>query len=694
MRIVNVFYELENGNIIINLVKQENGKKKIEKVISNIRPYFYIRKEDYNSFKSLMENFYTHIVNIEFVKAINGEFCKIIVDIPHNVRTIREILKQNNILTFEADIPFSRRWLIDNNIDLGDERLRFISLDIEMNNPPYRFPNEDDEILSIAVYSDDFQKVFHRDDYKSEKDLLLDFLKSILDYSVIIGWNLIDFDLKFLTIRLRKNNIDPNILKLWAWIDMLDLYKRFVTSYSKTTVVPSLKLEDVAFYELGEKKLDKSLLINRNKEEVIMYNLNDARLVWLLEKKLKLAELVENFSLVSNLLIEDCIYFSTIIEYWVMRELKGKYIFNNKGEEKEESYEGAIVFNPPSGIINNVAVFDFSSLYPNIIKAFKISIENINNDDKGEYVYPKIIDYILQLRKKYKKMYEETKNEVYNTLQIAAKFLAASFYGVLGFSSSRIYKKELAERITHYGRMLITDVANFVSSLGYRVIYGDTDSIMIQIEFEKALEMEKKINEYLLNKYNKPELNVKFEKYFEKIFFYGKKKRYFGRLIWEEGNNVDKYISRGLEIRRTDFCELVKEFQENYLKLLLEDIKKATKYYYEFINNIEKQDIKKFVFYKRITKLVEEYKSLPPHIRALLKKMNNGGYQYYVGEKIGYIVTKYKDGKILDVEFFDDSKVNNIKPDYDYYKELVREVYKRITPTNLIFNNILNYVGK
>lgn len=61
------------------------------------------------------------------------------------------------------------------------------------------------------------------------------------------------------------------------------------------------------------------------------------------------------------------------------------------------------------------------------------------------------------------------------------KLVANSIYGCLGFSISRFYSKHLAALITRMGRQALLRAKDIVDSTGgVRVIYGDTDSVMIQ----------------------------------------------------------------------------------------------------------------------------------------------------------------------------------------------------------------------
>lgn len=61
------------------------------------------------------------------------------------------------------------------------------------------------------------------------------------------------------------------------------------------------------------------------------------------------------------------------------------------------------------------------------------------------------------------------------------KLVANSIYGCLGFSASRFYSRPLAALITKKGRDSLMAARDIVNKRGgVSVIYGDTDSLMIE----------------------------------------------------------------------------------------------------------------------------------------------------------------------------------------------------------------------
>ena len=87
-------------------------------------------------------------------------------------------------------------------------------------------------------------------------------------------------------------------------------------------------------------------------------------------------------------------------------------------------------------------------------------------------------------------------------LQLALKIIANSMYGCLGFANSRFFAKPLAALVTSQGRAVLQSTVDIVTKKGYDVIYGDTDSIMINTNTTDIQEV-KEIGKMVKSEINK-----------------------------------------------------------------------------------------------------------------------------------------------------------------------------------------------
>ena len=99
-------------------------------------------------------------------------------------------------------------------------------------------------------------------------------------------------------------------------------------------------------------------------------------------------------------------------------------------------------------------------------------------------------------------------------------------YGCLGFTSSRFFAKHLAALITGYGRRILEDtVKDVTDQLNYDVVYGDTDSIMINTrttDIKEALKIGHEIKRFINKKYRLLEIDI--DGVFQSLLLLKKKK--------------------------------------------------------------------------------------------------------------------------------------------------------------------------
>ncbi|PSQ15125.1 hypothetical protein BRD00_15325 [Halobacteriales archaeon QS_8_69_26] len=174
------------------------------------------------------------------------------------------------------------------------------------------------------------------------------------------------------------------------------------------------------------------------------------------------------------------------------------------------------------------------------------------------------------------------------------QFVGQSLYGVSGWDRFRLYDKENAAAVTATGREVIEFTEEVTGEMNYRVIYGDTDSVMLELggdvseeeAIERSFDIEDRINASY-DEFAREELNaaqhrfqIEFEKLYRRFFQAGKKKRYAGHIVWKEGKDVDDIDITGFEYKRSDIAPITKEVQREVIEMIVtgEDIEEVTAY--------------------------------------------------------------------------------------------------------------------
>jgi len=260
---------------------------------------------------------------------------------------------------------------------------------------------------------------------------------------------------------------------------------------------------------------------------------------------------------------------------------------------------GGYVFDSIPGIYHQVLVLDFKSLYPSIIRTFKIDplgmIVGLSGQtdhplagfdgavfDRERSLLPALIAELWQQR-------DEAKAQQDAALSQAIKILMNSFYGVLGSNICRFYDPRLASSITKRGHEILIATKDWIEQQGYQVIYGDTDSVFVHIGHNRQGASPDSIGKTLasgLNQWWQQKLSasyevdscleIEFETRYDLFFMpklrthdKGSKKRYAGLKIDRLG--VEQWVFKGLEAVRTDWSPLAQTFQKQLYALVLKD---------------------------------------------------------------------------------------------------------------------------
>ena len=638
---------------------------------------------------------------------------KVTCQVPRLVPEIREAASRLSGVrdVLEADIRFYMRYMIDNDIYpcswheveaeeirnahgwrvdkvyLAKSRprvvegtpppLRVYAFDIECYNPLGEpNPVRDPVILISVKRSDGVAKVFTASD-KDDREIIRKFVEDIksFDPDVIIGYNSNRFDWPYLLERCKRVGVRLDVSRAGgqpaqsvyghfsivgrANVDLFDFAQEVYEVKVKT-------LENIADY-LGvmpknEREIIEGAFIykywddEKLRPKLIKYARDDAESTYGVGEKF-LPFAMQLASIVGLPL--DQVGSASVgyrVEWHLMRQaFKLGELIPNRVERPYETYKGAIVLKPRPGIHRNIAVLDFTSMYPNIMISKNISPDtyvppNEDVDEDQVYVTPevghrfrksppgfyrRVLERLLEARAEIRKRMkgldpESSEYRVLDERQRAIKVIANATYGYCGWLGARWYKREVAEATTAWGRMIITKTIRFARELGLRVIYGDTDSIFVNYDREKV--------ERLINEVNsKLNLEIKVDKVYVKVFFTEAKKRYCGLL---KDGRIDVV---GLEAVRGDWTELAKEVQERVIEIVLreESPSKAVDYVRGVIKNLENHKIPlhKLIIWKTLSKRIEDYEVETAHV-AVAKQLAALGYQVSKGEKIGMIVCR------------------------------------------------------
>ncbi|TQV75180.1 DNA polymerase II [Aliikangiella marina] len=694
----------------------------------------------------------------------------------------REHLLENNIELFESNIRLADRYLMERftrggvayiGDSLGEKNfssianvkikpteyiphLKVLSLDIECN--------VNGELFSIGLYGVAKGKVYQRvlmignpENVSSEQSyiqwvdnevtLLKAFERISLDYDpdVYIGWSVVNFDFRILCQRADfhglKINIGRNKTAMRWRNNQTEPGQGFVTIEGRVVIdgitalkaeaymLPRYSLEYVAQHFLKKGKetedVDNRLAtilhdFKFNKPKLAAYNLQDCVLVWEIFEKANLLDFLIFRSHLTGLELDRAGgSVAAFVNLYLPKLHRHGYVSPNLPKDGGLASPGGYVMDSIPGLYKNVLVLDFKSLYPSIIRTYKIDplglVEGLKHSesaipgfkgavfDREKNLLPDIITELWKLRDQAKADNDSARSQ-------AIKILMNSFYGVLGSGGCPFYDTRLASSITLRGHDIMQQTAQWIEARGLQVIYGDTDSTFVHLDESLSAEQARQIGKDLAAYINaewalkikqelglESQLEIEFETHFSRFLMptirgseKGSKKRYAG-LIKNHGQE-DKLVFKGLENVRTDWTELAKQFQERLYAMLFREEDPC-----DFIKRTVsdtlagKQDAL-LVYRKRLRRPLDSYiKNIPPHVKAARladekNKQQGKQIKYQRRGWISYVITtqgpqptEYQTASI-DYQHYIDKQ---IEPVADAILPFVGMSFKEITDAQL-----------
>lgn len=462
----------------------------------------------------------------------------------------RELLQQNGLHPFEADVRPSDRYLMERFVrgtaevtgeaetmagylNLVNPRVKsaayipdlsVVSLDIETSISR-------GTVLSIAVHGMGVDRVFMTGkgpgagvEYlrfvADEKTLLQAFLAwfAELDPDIIIGWAVVVFDLKFLQDRcdahgiefalgrgqasVRWRSFEAGAQRLFAVVPGRVVLDGIEMLRTATYRFESFSLENVSRELLGRGKLVHDVdarafeienMHRSDPDALARYNLEDCVLVMDIFRKAGLIEFATQRSRLTGLEMDRQGGSVAAFDFLYLPRLHRQgYVAPVVDPETVVHSPGGYVLDSTPGIYSDVVVFDFKSLYPSIIRTFHV--DPLAMVAPGDDRIPGFLEasfsrlhYILpQIIEELWQARDQAKQQEDAASSQAIKIIMNSFYGVLGTPGCRFFDPKLASSITKRGHEILQRTRDLIEEKGYPVIYGDTDSVFVLMASESG----------------------------------------------------------------------------------------------------------------------------------------------------------------------------------------------------------------
>ena len=516
----------------------------------------------------------------------------------------------------------------------------------------------------------------------------------------IIGWNVVQFDLRVLHEHAQRLRVPLCLGRGGAqmgWREHGDRQRHFFAEApgrliidgvealrSATWSFPSFSLENVSRTLLGEgKAIDNPYHrmdeINRmfaeDKPSLALYNLRDCELVTRIFAKTQLLTFLLERATVTGLPADRSGGSVAAFTHLYLPPMHRQgFVAPNQGERMPEASPGGFVMDSQPGLYESVLVLDYKSLYPSIIRTFLIDpiglIEGLRapGDEASvpgfrearfsrlRHCLPAIVERVWEGR-------ETAKREGNAPLSQALKIIMNAFYGVLGSSGCRFFDPRLASSITLRGHAIMRQTQDLIEAEGYKVIYGDTDSTFVWLKRAHGEQEASAIGRELVGKVNQwwrvhlqevyglaSALELQFEVHYRRFLMptirgteEGSKKRYAGLVRQADGS--DEMIFKGLESVRTDWSPLAREFQQVLYRRVFER-QPFDDYVRDYVRRMLAGEMdEQLIYRKRLRRPLASYeRNVPPHVRAarLADEYNarqGRPKQYQNGGWISYVIT-------------------------------------------------------
>ncbi len=693
------------------------------------RPFFFVDREAESAIPAASGA----VVESTALTGLRGEpVSRVTLKIPGEVPALRDGLRAQGYGVHQADVRFAYLYLMEHDLRAeiaieGDDRspsgpfahfvnpalratelgrgepeLEWLSLDIETTPDAGR-------VLSFAFVTSKGDEEVHMVSaepvagatiHDDEPGLLAAFAERMraLDPDLLLGWNVVDFDLHVVCGRMDDLEFDLATKSLGRQPGRTDFPgDAGFTRQGRAGVpgrmvldgaglvrdalrLPDYRLETVARHVLERgKKIDHERAAGNKAGEIlrlyyedpaafVAYNLEDARLVPQILEREGLLELNRERSVLTGMQPDRVSASIACFDLVYLPELRrAGHVAPSVSQDPPRGHtRGGAVLDSVAGLARHVAVFDFKSLYPSVMRTFHLDPlalalgreapdEAVIEAPGGARILretgplPGIIERFMAGREAAKARGDAHASQ-------AIKIMMNSMYGIFAAPSCRFYSPDLANAITGFGQLVLGWTRDAMEDEGFKVLYGDTDSLFVQLDAEadpakladEADALRSRVaalvDRRIEAEWGVPsKLELELEKIFERFFLphvrgggAGSKKRYAGRLV---GNEEVEIAS--LEAVRRDWPRIAGRMQEGMFERLFDDHpEQLVPFAREIVAGLRDGSLDdELVYVKRVRKgTLDRYTaSSPPHVQAARKIEERLGR--FEGPVVQYVVT-------------------------------------------------------
>ena len=365
--------------------------------------------------------------------------------------------------------------------------------------------------------------------FRDEKEMLAGFVSIIREFDpdVIAGYNSNEFDFPYLADRANKLKVDVSVGRdgsSWHIRKIVNQTQVGITGRVIVDLLPQIRASfSLKQYTLRNTSLE---LIGMEKHDIdpwemghlwnscgadfarlVSYSRRDAVLtlkllldLGLLDKHIALAQ-------ASGALLQDVINGGQtgMVENLLLRKFRERDRVVPPKPDSEladirhsshDELKGGEVLTPLKGLLENVIILDYKSLYPTIMMAHNLCYSTVLGEANGrriagkdideasvikapsggEFVVsevspgivPEILRDLLAERVEIKGLMDHALDEerrVLDAKQYALKILLNSFYGYSGYARARLYSLTLANAVTSFGRSNILNTRDLIEKI-------------------------------------------------------------------------------------------------------------------------------------------------------------------------------------------------------------------------------------